>query len=82
MYDLCNKLYVDVCIQSARKENECRVLTDMTDRSQISDDVIVIADRGYESYNVFAHIEQKGWKYAMQVKDIMSNGILSSMNLM
>ena len=81
MYDLCNKLYVDVCIQPARKENECRALTDMTDRSQISDDVIVIADRGYESYNVFAHIEQKGWKYVIRVKDITSNGILSAMKL-
>lgn len=81
MYDLCNKLYVDVCIQPARKENEFKALTDMTDRSQIADDVIVIADRGYESYNVFAHIEQKGWKYAIRVKDIMSNGILSAMKL-
>lgn len=81
MYDLCNKLYVDVCIQPARKENEFRALTDMADRSIISDDVIVIADRGYESYNVFAHIEQKGWKYVIRVKDIMSNGILSAMTL-
>ena len=81
MYDLCNKLYVDVCIQPARKENEFRALTDMTDRSDISGDVVVVADRGYESYNVFAHIEQKGWKYAIRVKDIMSNGILSAMKL-
>jgi len=81
MYDLCNKLYVDVCIQPGRKENEFRALTDMTDRSNISGDVIVLADRGYESYNVFAHIEQKGWKYAIRVKDIMSTGILSSLNL-
>ena len=81
MYDLCNKLYVDVCIQPARKENEFRALTDMTDRSNISGDVIVVADRGYESYNVFAHIEQKGWKYAIRVKDIMSNGILSAIKL-
>ena len=81
MYDLCNKLYVDVCIQPGRKENEFRALTDMVDRSNISSDVIVIADRGYESYNVFAHIEQKGWKYAIRVKDIMSNGILSALKL-
>jgi len=47
MYDLCNKLYVDVCIQPARKENEFRALTDMTDRSNISGDVIVVADRGW-----------------------------------
>lgn len=81
MYVLCNKLYVDVCIQPARKENEFRALTDMTDRSDISGDVIVVADRGYESYNVFAHIEQKGWKYVIRVKDIMSNGILSGLKL-
>jgi len=81
MYDLYNKLYVDVCIQPARKENEFRALTDMTDRSTISGDVIVVADRGYESYNVFAHIEQKCWKYAIRVKDIMSNGILSALKL-
>lgn len=81
MYDLCNKLYVDVCIQPGRKENEFRALADMTDRSNIPGDVIVVADRGYESYNVFAHIEQKGWKYAIRVKDIMSNGILSSLKL-
>jgi hypothetical protein len=81
MYDLCNKLYVDACIQPGRKENEYRALTDMIDRSAVSDDVIVIADRGYESYNVFAHIEQKGWNYAIRVKDISSNGILSSLKL-
>ena len=81
MYDLCNKLYVDVCIQPGRRENEFRALTDMTDRSNISGDVLVVADRGYESYNVFAHIEQKGWKYAIRVKDIKSNGILSALKL-
>jgi len=53
----------------------------MTDRSNISDNVIVVADRGYESYNVFAHIEKKGWKYAIRVKDIKSNGILSGLKL-
>jgi IS4 transposase len=43
--------------------------------------VIVIADRNYESYNVFAHIEQKGWKYVIRVKDRNSNGILSGLDL-
>ena len=81
MYDLCNKLYIDVCIQNHRKANEPRALTDMTDRSNITGNVIVIADRGFESYNVFAHIEKKGWKYAIRVKDIKSNGILSGLKL-
>jgi hypothetical protein len=81
MYDLCNKLYVDAYIQPGRKKNEYKALADMTDRSIISGEVIVIADRGYESYNVFAHIEQKGWNYVIRVKDIGSNGILSTLKL-
>lgn len=81
MYDLCNKLYVDACIQPGRRKNEGRALAEMTDRSTISGDVIIVADRGFESYNVFAHIEKKGWKYAIRVKDIMSNGIVSALEL-
>lgn len=81
MYDLLSKLYIDVCIQPGKKENEYRALTDMVDRSKIDRKVIVIADRGYESYNVFAHIQQKGWKYVIRVKDINSNGILSGLKL-
>lgn len=42
---------------------------------------IVIADRGYESYNVFEHIVQKGWNYVIRVKDIKSNGIASGLSL-
>lgn len=81
MYDLCNHLYVDALVQPGRKQNECRALTDMVDRSDLDDNVIVIADRNYESYNVFAHIGQKGWKYVIRVKDRDSNGILSGLDL-
>ena len=81
MYDLCNKMYVGVCIQPGRNANEFKSLTEMADRSNILGNVIVVADRGYESYNVFAHIEKKGWKYAIRVKDISSNGILSGLKL-
>ena len=81
MYDLQNKIYVDACIQPRREENEYRALTDMVDRSKIDGQVIVIADRGYESYNVFAHIEQKDWKYVIRVKDVESTGIVSRLNL-
>ncbi len=77
MYDLCNKLYVDAIIQPARKRNEYRALSDMADRSSIQGSVILLADRGYESYNVFEHITKKGWNYVIRVKDIHSSGIIS-----
>lgn len=80
LYDLCNKLYVDACVQPGNHLNEFKALTDMVQRSEFSN-VIVIADRGYESYNVFSHIENKGWKYVIRVKDRSSNGILSGLKL-
>lgn len=81
MYDLCSRVYVDTIVQPGRKANEFQALNDMVDRSDIREQTIVIADRGYESYNVFEHIEKKGWNYVIRVKDIGSNGILSGLSL-
>ncbi len=38
----------------------------------IPNKAIVIADRGYEGYNVFAHMEENNVKYLCRVKDIDS----------
>ncbi|MBD8501263.1 IS4 family transposase, partial [Paenibacillus arenosi] len=80
-YDLCNRLYVDAIVQPRRLSNERRALADMVSRSPIEGKTIVIADRGYESYNNFAHIERKGWNYIIRVKDLGSTGILSGLHL-
>lgn len=81
LYDLCNKLYIDAHIQPRRSFNEHKALTNMVERSNIHDKVIVIGDRGYESYNNFAHIEKKNWNYLIRIKDLGSNGILSGPNM-
>lgn len=81
MYDLCSRVYVDSIVQPGRKENEVQALIDMVDRSDIKEQTIVIADRGYESYNVFEHIAKKGWYYVIRVKDIKSTGITSGLSL-
>ena len=81
MYDLCSRVYVDTIVQPGRKENESQALNNMVDRSDIKEQTIVIADRGYESYNVFEHIKKKGWNYVIRVKDIGSNGIASGLSL-
>lgn len=80
MYDLCSRVYVDAIVQPGRKENEFQALIDMVDRSNIEDKAIIIADRGFESYNVFEHINKKGWNYVIRVKDIYSNGIASALS--
>lgn len=80
-YDVMNRIYVDAVIQPATMKNEYRACTEMIDRSRINDKVILTADRGYENYNIFAHAQEKGWKYAIRVKDKGSNGILSGLSL-
>lgn len=81
VYDLCNRLYVDALVQPKRQLNEGKALAAMVDRSPIQGKTIVIADRGYESYNNFAHLDRKGWNYIIRVKDLGSSGILSSLRL-
>ena len=78
MYDLNNYIYTDAIIQPANTQNERGALIDML--PNVSDKSIIILDRGYESYNVFAHIENIKSNYVMRVKDIHSNGILSGFN--
>lgn len=69
LYDLCEKRYTDVVIQPARKENESLAMIQMIDRYPEQKKTIFIADRGYETYNIFAHIQEKGMYYLIRVKD-------------
>ena len=48
--------------------NEHKALQEMVDKSNIQK-ALVIADRGYESYNNMAHIQEKGWFFLIRVKD-------------
>lgn len=68
MYDLLQHIYVDAVVQKRRKADESGALTAMVDRTHI-EKAILIADRGYESYNNLAHIQEKGWNYLIRIKD-------------
>ena len=80
VYDLLLHTYVDASVCAKREWNEKGVLCNMVDRSDISN-ALIVADRGYESYNLIAHIQEKGWKYLIRVKDIHSSGIASGLDL-
>ena len=80
LYDLLGHTYIDAEVSGKRKFDENGVLCKMVDRSSI-ENVLIIADRGYESYNLFAHIQEKGWKYLIRVKDIHSSGIAAGLDL-
>ena len=78
LYDLENRIYEDVQIQKSKCCNEGQALIDMMEKSSISN-ALVIADRGYESYNLMAHIEEHGWKYLIRIKN--SKGILQGLEI-
>ena len=76
LYDLKNRIYTDVIIQSGRYPNETGALIDMMQRSKVQEPVLLITDRGYESYNVLTHAQEKGWKFLIRAKDLGSVGFL------
>ena len=68
LYDLTRHIYVDALLQKRRCEDECGGLVSMIARSELMN-VLLIADREYESYNVLAHLQEKGWKFLIRVKN-------------
>lgn len=81
LYDLENKLYIDANIEPIKKHNERKALIDMIDNSNLTSKTLLVADRGYESYNIFAHIQEKNWKYVIRIRDNDHNAIAKSLNL-
>ena len=81
LYDLCNRIYVDILVQPRRLENEPAALIDMLRRMPHKDKTIFVGDRGYERYNVFAHIENSGYYYVFRIKDVGRGGILSGFSV-
>ncbi len=81
VYDLLQHTYLDAEVCGRHNLNERSTLCKMVDRSNIAN-ALVIADRGYESYNLMAHIQEKGWKFLIRIKDISSSsGITSGLEL-
>ena len=68
LYDLQQRIYLDALIQKNRKQNERKALVEMAESSNI-EKALIIADRGYESYNVMAHIHERGWFYLIRIKN-------------
>ena len=81
LYDITNKTYCDFLVQGKKKLHERAALNTMIDRYADPVPAILMADRGYESFNTFAHLIRKGMKFVIRMKDINSNGILSAYDL-
>ena len=78
MYDLMSHLYVDVVIQGEPQMNENGAFNELVNRYE-ENKAIFICDRCFESLNSFVHVMKNKQKYLIRVKDIGSNGLLSSL---
>lgn len=59
IYDLLNKVYVDANLTPRPKWNERKDFIDMLEQMDLNTKTLFIADRGYPSWNVFAHFKHK-----------------------
>ena len=81
LYDICSHTYVDALVQKRHKWNEHSALLSMLKRTHFDSNTIITADRGFESYNNLANIQELGLSFVFRVKDIHANGIASALDL-
>lgn len=73
LYDILSRCYLDVELQPIRLKNEFRAFCTLMDRSSdYSGEAkpIFIADRGFCSYNVFAHAIENHAYFLIRAKDV------------
>ncbi len=68
LYDLCGHTYADVIIEGKQVYNEQRALIQLCRRNPFPN-ALFIADRGYESFNLMAHVQQCKSLFLIRVRD-------------
>ena len=68
LYDVLNKTYVHCVIQPQPKQDEVGALKFILDWYGVQKKTIIVADRGFESYNLLAHFKEKQIDYLLRVK--------------
>lgn len=81
LFDLLSKRYLDVLVQPGREKNEFSALCQLMERYAYGGIPIFIADRGFASYNVFAHAMEKGFYFVIRAKDINTKRLLAAASL-
>lgn len=70
LYDVCGKAFMDSVIQHGKERNETDAACIMVNRISDKYPVIIMADRGYENYNLFAHIEERLLDYVIRIRNL------------
>lgn len=78
LYDILGRCYLDVELQPIRRKNEFRAFCSLMDRFEYDEKTkpIFIADRGFCSYNVFAHAIENRASFLIRAKDVFVSRLL------
>lgn len=78
LYDLLSMRYTDAILQPVREKNEFGALCDLIDNINpvVNTTPIVIADRGFHAYNVFAHAIENNLLFLIRAKDVNMERLL------
>lgn len=68
IYDVLNKIYLHCVIQPQLRQDEVGALKFMLEWYDFKEKTLIVADRGFESYNVFAHFMAKKVDFLIRVK--------------
>jgi len=77
LFDIFSKRYLDCIVQPGRLKNEYRAICDFVDRYSYGGTPIFIGDRGFSSYNLFAHAKENGVLFMVRAKDINLKRLLN-----
>lgn len=73
LYDILNRTFADVVIQPEPKKDEIGALVEMLKRNTFAQKTLIIADRGFESYNLIGHcLEKPNTDFLIRVKQSRS----------
>ena len=59
LYDILNKVYLEAVIQPEPHKDEIDALIELVRRNKFKEKTLIIGDRGFESYNLLAHLTEK-----------------------
>ena len=59
LYDILSRTFTDAVIQPEPRKDEIGALITMLKRNDFRQNTLIIADRGFESYNLIAHLLEK-----------------------
>ena len=80
-YDLVNGIYTAASVAVSPKSHERNEFINLLKEYNQPEKCLFIADRGYESFNVMAHLIEKKAHFIIRARDIDSNMIMRGLHL-